>query len=188
MLPGNTIVTTDTSLEAIKKNVRDKTIDEILRWCVDNSIVDYEEDFSDNGDCLIILSQLEKFLENLNTWQKEQEYLALDELIWKIYSDTGYYGQTEPLNSDCCMQQTVPSYSNVPGTYGATRIKGNPCYLTVFPHHLMSFLLQQFPPPLLRLTDVLRSLLPCRKLRCHILPEFRHIYPVQTLTCLLFSV
>ena len=24
-------------------------------------------------------------------WRKEQEYLALDELIWKIYSDTGYY-------------------------------------------------------------------------------------------------
>ena len=24
-------------------------------------------------------------------WQEEQEYLALDELIWKIYSDTGFY-------------------------------------------------------------------------------------------------
>ena len=73
MLPGNTIVTTDTSLEAIKKNVRDKTIDEILRWCVDNSIVDYEEDFSDNGDCLIILSQLEKFLENLKVYKNETD-------------------------------------------------------------------------------------------------------------------
>lgn len=73
MLPGNTIVTTDTSLEAIKKNVRDKTIDEILRWCVDNSIVDYEEDFSDNGDCLIILSQLEKFLENLQGNKNETD-------------------------------------------------------------------------------------------------------------------
>ena len=24
-------------------------------------------------------------------WRKEQEYLSLDELIWKIYNDTGYY-------------------------------------------------------------------------------------------------
>lgn len=32
-----------------------------------------------------------RFLENLQQWRKEQEYLALDELIWKIYSDTGYY-------------------------------------------------------------------------------------------------
>ena len=65
MLPGNTIITTDTSLAAIKKNVRNKTIDEILRWCIDNSIIDYEEEFSDNGDCLIVLSKLEKFLDQM---------------------------------------------------------------------------------------------------------------------------
>ena len=73
ILSGNTIVTTDTSLEAIKKNVRDKTIDKILRWCIDNSIVDYEEEFSDNGDCLIVLSQLEKFLENLRGNKNETD-------------------------------------------------------------------------------------------------------------------
>ena len=73
MLPGNTIVTTDTSLEAIKKNVRDKTIDEILRWCVDNSIVDYGGDFSDNGGGRIILSQLEELLENLKGNKNETD-------------------------------------------------------------------------------------------------------------------
>lgn len=35
--------------------------------------------------------KIENFLEKLEQWRKEQEYLALDELIWKIYSDTGYY-------------------------------------------------------------------------------------------------
>lgn len=35
--------------------------------------------------------KIESFLENLKNWRKQQEYLALDELIWKIYSDTGYY-------------------------------------------------------------------------------------------------
>ncbi len=35
--------------------------------------------------------KIEKFLEQLSQWRKEQEYLALDELIWKIYLDTGYY-------------------------------------------------------------------------------------------------
>ena len=71
MLTGNTIITTDTSLKAIKMNVRNKIIDEILRWCVDNSIVDYEEEFSDNGDCIIVLSKLEKFLEGLKQEVKE---------------------------------------------------------------------------------------------------------------------
>lgn len=35
--------------------------------------------------------KIEKFLSNLEKWRKEQEYLALDEFIWKLYSDTGYY-------------------------------------------------------------------------------------------------
>ena len=36
-------------------------------------------------------TKIEKFLNNLEMWRKEQEYLSLDELIWKIYNDTGYY-------------------------------------------------------------------------------------------------
>ncbi len=39
----------------------------------------------------ILKEKIERFLENLDKWRIEQEYLALDELIWKIYSDTGYY-------------------------------------------------------------------------------------------------
>ena len=35
--------------------------------------------------------KISNFLNKLDEWRKEQEYLALDELIWKIYSDTGYY-------------------------------------------------------------------------------------------------
>ena len=40
---------------------------------------------------LELKQKIESFLENIKRWRKEQEYLALDELIWKIYSDTGYY-------------------------------------------------------------------------------------------------
>ena len=35
--------------------------------------------------------KIDTFLENLETWRKEKEYLALDEFIWKLYSDTHYY-------------------------------------------------------------------------------------------------
>ncbi len=35
--------------------------------------------------------KIESFLSNIKNWRKEQEYLTLDELIWKIYIDTGYY-------------------------------------------------------------------------------------------------
>ena len=36
-------------------------------------------------------AKIDTFLNNLEMWRKEQEYLSLDELIWKIYNDTGYY-------------------------------------------------------------------------------------------------
>ena len=35
--------------------------------------------------------KIQKFLNQLEQWRKEQEFLALDELIWKLYLDTGYY-------------------------------------------------------------------------------------------------
>ena len=35
--------------------------------------------------------KIDKFFENLEKWRKEKEYLALDEFIWKLYSDTHYY-------------------------------------------------------------------------------------------------
>ncbi|MBQ9658647.1 MAG: UvrD-helicase domain-containing protein [Clostridia bacterium] len=36
-------------------------------------------------------NKIDLFLDSLEEWRQEKEYLALDELIWKIYVDTGYY-------------------------------------------------------------------------------------------------
>ena len=38
-----------------------------------------------------IKAKITKLLNNLEKWRKEVEYLSLDELIWQIYLDTGYY-------------------------------------------------------------------------------------------------
>lgn len=35
--------------------------------------------------------KIERFLTQLQKWAEQEEYLALDELIWKIYMDTGFY-------------------------------------------------------------------------------------------------
>lgn len=35
--------------------------------------------------------KIERLLEKLEIWKKQEEYLPLDELIWKIYMDTGFY-------------------------------------------------------------------------------------------------
>ena len=36
-------------------------------------------------------SKIEAILEQLEKWRAQSEYLPLDELIWQIYLDTGYY-------------------------------------------------------------------------------------------------
>ena len=36
-------------------------------------------------------NKIEQFLANIKKWREEKEYLGLDELIWKIYTDTGFY-------------------------------------------------------------------------------------------------
>ena len=35
--------------------------------------------------------KIEKLLKNLDIWKKEQQYMPLDEFIWKLYLDTGFY-------------------------------------------------------------------------------------------------
>ena len=35
--------------------------------------------------------KIDEFFEKLSLWKNESKYLELDELIWKIYIDTGYY-------------------------------------------------------------------------------------------------
>ena len=35
--------------------------------------------------------KIERLLKNLENWRQKEEYLPLDELIWQIYLDTGYY-------------------------------------------------------------------------------------------------
>ena len=46
------------------------------------AIIDVEDDLKE---------KIGNFFNQLETWRKEQEYLSLDELIWKIYTDTGFY-------------------------------------------------------------------------------------------------
>ena len=50
--------------------------------CMQKAIIDVDNELK---------NKIHNFFESLDNWRKEKEYLALDELIWKIYSDTGYY-------------------------------------------------------------------------------------------------
>ena len=51
-----------------------------------NTLLKSKKDVSEQ-----LRNKVNKFLEQIEMWRKEQEYLSLDELIWKIYNDTGYF-------------------------------------------------------------------------------------------------
>ena len=80
-------------ITVLRSNIGNFTDDELIQirladknddfyTCMQKAKVSVEKELSE---------KIERFFEYLAKWRKEQEYLALDELIWKIYFDTGYY-------------------------------------------------------------------------------------------------
>ena len=93
-------------LKIIDNPIQDIPLVTVLRSNIggftDNELVEIRlsDKYDDFYNCMLkaqidvskqLKEKIQKFLDNLEKWRKEQEYLSLDELIWKIYSDTGYY-------------------------------------------------------------------------------------------------
>ena len=92
-------------LKIIDNPIQDIPLVTVMRSCIgkftDNELVeirlaDRNSDFytamqkaklsvSDN-----LREKVQNFIEKIETWRQEQEYLSLDELIWKIYEDTNF--------------------------------------------------------------------------------------------------
>ena len=68
--------------------------------------------------------KIDKFLENLSQWRTEQEYLALDELIWKIYSDTGYYNYVGLMSNGTLRQANLRLLFEKAKQYETASLKG----------------------------------------------------------------
>ena len=68
--------------------------------------------------------KITKFLDNLNMWRKEQEYLSLDELIWKIYLDTGYYNYCGLMPNGALRQANLKMLFQRAKQFEASNFKG----------------------------------------------------------------
>lgn len=69
-------------------------------------------------------NKIQSFLNNLDNWRKEQEYLALDELIWKIYSDTGYYNYVSLMPNGILRQANLKMLFERAKQYESASFKG----------------------------------------------------------------
>ena len=83
--------------------------------CLEKAIIDVNEELK---------NKIKRFINNLNTWRKEQEYLSLDELIWKIYSDTGYYNYVGLMPNGLLRQANLKMLFQKAKQYETSNYKG----------------------------------------------------------------
>ena len=68
--------------------------------------------------------KIERFLNQIDIWRKEQEYLALDELIWKIYEDTGFLNYMGLLPNGMLRQENLKMLFERAKQYESASFKG----------------------------------------------------------------
>ena len=68
--------------------------------------------------------KIERFLNELDKWRDEQEYLSLDELIWKIYEDTGFLNYMGVLPNGMLRQENLKMLFERAKQYESASFKG----------------------------------------------------------------
>ena len=68
--------------------------------------------------------KIQRFFESIEEWRKEQEYLSLDELIWKIYIDTGYYNYVGLMPNGALRQANLKMLFQRAKQYESSNFKG----------------------------------------------------------------
>ena len=72
----------------------------------------------------ILKEKIITFLDKLEQWRKENEYLALDELIWKIYKETGFYNYVGLMTNGNLRQANLKMLFERAKKYETTSFRG----------------------------------------------------------------
>lgn len=83
--------------------------------CMEKAVVDVDDKLK---------NKIQTFFNNLNKWRKEKEYLSLDELIWKIYSDTGFYNYVGLMPNGILRQANLKMLFQKAKQYESSNFKG----------------------------------------------------------------
>ena len=83
--------------------------------CMQKAIVGVEQNLK---------AKIQNFLEKLEGWREEQEYLALDEFIWKLYSDTGFYNYVGLMTNGELRQANLKMLFQKAKQYESSNFKG----------------------------------------------------------------
>ena len=69
-------------------------------------------------------NKINEFLDKLDNWRKESDYLSLAELIWKIYIDTGFYNYVGLMPNGSLRQANLKMLFERAKEYEKTSFKG----------------------------------------------------------------
>ena len=72
----------------------------------------------------ILKYKLKEFLEKLEKWRKEKENIPLDEFIWKLYIDTGFYNYVSLMPNGILRQANLKLLFEKAKQYETTSFKG----------------------------------------------------------------
>ena len=96
----------------------------------DNNVSFYEalkifhDKNSSNSSYSDLENKIENFMDNLNKWREKSIHLPVDELIWYLYYDTGYYGYAAAMPGGVQRQANLRILFERAKQYEKTSLKG----------------------------------------------------------------
>ena len=102
------------------------TDNEILEIRLTNKEENFYESLKTAKDTIKgeLKEKIEVFLSNIDIWRKESDYLSLAELIWKIYTDTGFYNYVGLMPNGSLRQANLKMLFERAKEYEKTSFKG----------------------------------------------------------------
>ncbi|MDD3364992.1 MAG: UvrD-helicase domain-containing protein, partial [Syntrophomonas sp.] len=113
-------------LSVLRSPIGRFTIDELISIRVGSHGATYyealEEYLAKHSDDLQV--KLQSFLDKLNTWKEAARYTAMDELIWKLLLETGYYYYVGAMPGGMQRQANLRVLFNRASQFQTTSLKG----------------------------------------------------------------
>ena len=98
--------------------------EELKKFDEENSHDNSKTTIAEEAENVELKNKLENFLHNLKKWQSEEKYMALDELIWQIYSDTNFYNYVTLLPNGGLRQANLKMLFERAKQYESASFKG----------------------------------------------------------------
>jgi len=118
---------TDNELVEIRENNKNVSFYESVKNKLEelkNMKLDDVSDSNSVSPNIDLKNKIENFLNNLKKWQSQEKYMALDELIWQIYSDTNFYNYVTLLPNGSLRQANLKMLFERAKQYESASFKG----------------------------------------------------------------